>query len=230
MWTHSFDFPLSYVWYWLLYWCAKRSNTRRVPCWRLYLRESDQITLRLSGPSVSYHGSSWNITNRLVQCISLYEEKEPTLNHIFPQTTMVYIITRILKGGYFTILHTLIESSSAKKNRQWFAFSSKFGGRPKLEEREVTPMHFSHLKIQHNWFSVKYCKEVHLLTPMLSIFDVDMHLKQREDTSHLFWILICVFSQSKEGFRASPRLLFHGNRQKVTNNKSNNNVTEMLTF
>ena len=114
MWTYSFDFPLSYL---LLLWCAQRSNTKRVPCWRLYLRESDQITLRLSGPSVSYHGSSWNITNRLVQCISLYEEKEPTLNHIFPQTTMVYIITRILKGGYFTILHTVIESSSTKKNR-----------------------------------------------------------------------------------------------------------------
>ena len=39
-----------------IYWCAKRSNTKRVPCWRLYLRESDQITLRLSGPSVSYRG------------------------------------------------------------------------------------------------------------------------------------------------------------------------------
>ena len=117
MWTYSFDFPLSYVSYLLLQWCAQRSNTKRVPCWRLYLRESDQITLRLSRPSVSYHGSSWNITNRLVQCISLYEEKELTLNHIFPQTTMVYIIARILKGGYFTILHTVIESSSAKKNR-----------------------------------------------------------------------------------------------------------------
>ena len=48
---------------------------------------------------------------------STYIKKELTLNHIFPQTPMVYIITRILKGGYFTILHTVIESSSAKKNR-----------------------------------------------------------------------------------------------------------------
>ena len=130
----------------------------------------------------------------------LIKKENQQCNISVHKTTIVYIITRILKGGYFTILHTLIEISSAKKNRQWFAFSSKFGGRPKLEEREVTPMHFSHLKIQHNWFSVKYCKEVHLLTPMLSIFDVDMHLEQREDTLHLFWILICVDSQSKEGF------------------------------
>ena len=115
------------------------------------------------------------------------------------------------------ILHNSTHSDWEFLDKEESTFSSKFGGRPKLEEREVTLMHFSHLKIQHNWFSVKYCKEVHLLTPMLSIFDVDMHLEQREDTSHLFWILICVFSQSKEGFGASPRLLFPGNRQEVKN-------------
>ena len=128
------------------------------------------------------------------------------------------------------ILHNSTHSDWEFLDKEESTFSSKFGGRPKLEEREVTPMHFSHLKIQHNWFSVKYCKEVHLLTPMLSIFDVDMHLEQKEDTSHLFWILICVFSQSKEGFCASPRLLFHGNRQKVKNNKSNNNFAAFKLY
>ena len=98
------------------------------------------------------------------------------------------------------ILHNSTHSDWEFLGKEESTFSSKFGGRSKLEEREVTPMHFSHLKIEHNWFSVKYCKDVHLLTPMLSIFDVDMHLEQREDTSHLFWILICVNFQSKEGF------------------------------
>ena len=158
---------------------------------------------------------------------STSEERKPTMNHIYPQNDHCLYNDMNLKKR---MIHNITHNDWEFLGKEESTFSSKFGGRSKLEEREVTPMHFSHLKIQHNWFSVKYCKDVHLLTPMLSIFDVDMHLEQREDTSHLFWILICVFSQSKEGFRASPRLIFrHGNRQEVKNNKSNNNVTEMLT-
>ena len=46
-----------YCWYDLLFssWVSS-GDTRRV-CWRPYIRESDQITLRLSRPSASYYGS-----------------------------------------------------------------------------------------------------------------------------------------------------------------------------
>ena len=83
------------------------------------------------------------------------------------------------------ILHNSTHSDWEFLDKEESTFSSKFGGRPKLEEREVTPMHFSHLKIQHNWFSVKYCKEVHLRTPMLSTFDVDICIWNKEKIHHI---------------------------------------------
>ena len=139
-----------------IYWCAKRSNTRRVPCWRLYLRESDQITLRLSGPSVSYHGSSWNITNRLVQCINLYKKRTNTEPYLSTNAHGLYNYTNFKRR----ILHNSTHSDWEFLGKEESTFSSKFGGRPKLEEREVTLMHFCIWKsstIDSRWNTAKKC-------------------------------------------------------------------------